>query len=313
MKPKVIIILGPTAVGKTKLSIDLAKKLNTEIVSADSMQIYKYMDIGTAKPTEEEMSGIKHYMIDEIDPVIEFSVAQYKELAQNYLDEIISQGKTPIVVGGTGLYINSLIYNIQFSESINDPEYRAQLLNLAASKGNEYLHSLLAEVDPESTQRLHSNDVKRIIRALEVYRVTGKTMTYHYSVSRLNPSKYDFILVGLSMDREVLYKRINKRVDIMLDQGLVEEVKALLEKGYTKNLTSMQGIGYKEIINYLEGNCSLDEAIETIKQESRRYAKRQFTWFRRIEEIKWFDVTGIDYEKFFKKVYEYIAQNLEIM
>lgn len=313
MKPKVIIILGPTAIGKTKLSIDLAIKLNTQIVSADSMQIYKYMNIGTAKPTEEEMSGIKHYMIDEINPTVEFSVAQYKELAQRYLDEIILKGKTPIVVGGTGLYINSLIYNIQFSESISDPDYRTQLLELAASRGNEYIHSLLAEIDPESAQRLHSNDVKRIIRALEVYRVTGKTMTYHYSISRLNPSKYDFILMGLSIDREVLYERINKRVDIMLKQGLIDEVKTLLEKGYSKKLTSMQGIGYKEIIEYLEGNCSLNDAVEIIKRESRRYAKRQFTWFRRIEEIKWFDVTDLNYEKNFKNVYEYIAQNMEIM
>ena len=313
MKPKVIVIVGPTAVGKTKLSIDLAKLFDTEIVSADSMQIYKYMDIGTAKPTMAEMSGIKHYMIDEVDPTVEFSVAQYKERAEKYLDEIIAKGKTPIVIGGTGLYINSLIYNIQFSESINDLDYRIQLMESANIKGNEWLHNLLVDVDPESAQRLHSNDVKRIIRALEVYKVTGETMTYHQSVSRLTPSKYDFIIIGLSMDRESLYERINKRVELMVLQGLIEEVTTLVEKGYSKNLTSMQGIGYKEIINYLEGNATLDDAIEIIKQESRRYAKRQFTWFRRVEGIRWFDITNIDYKNIFKTVHEYVAQNMEIM
>lgn len=312
-KPNVIIIVGPTAVGKTKISIELAKKLNTEIVSADSMQIYKYMNIGTAKPDTKEMDGIKHYLIDEIDPSQNFSVAQYKEYAEKYLDKIINENKTPIIVGGTGLYINSLIYNIHFSEIICDMEYRQELQKIANEKGNEYLHQMLNKVDSESSQRIHFNDIKRIIRALEVYKCTGKTITYHQSVSRLENSKYNFILIGLNMDRELLYERINKRVDIMIEQGLVDEVKELSNKGYTKDMISMQGIGYKEIIDYFNGNISLEKAIEIIKQESRRYAKRQLTWFRANKDIIWFDVDNENFEKNLKNIYECIAQKLEIM
>lgn len=312
-KPNVIVIVGPTAVGKTKLSIDLAKALDSEIISADSMQVYKYMNIGTAKPTIDEMDGIKHYLIDEIEPDINFSVAQYKELAEKYIELILSKQKIPIIIGGTGLYINSLLYNIHYSETICDQNYRNELMKIAKEKGNEYLHRMLNEVDPDSAQKLHYNDINRVVRALEVYKHTNYTISYHQSQSKLNPVRYNFIVIGLTMNREILYKRINTRVDIMLQQGLIEEVKSLLKKGYTKGMTSMQAIGYKEIINFLEGEYSLDTAVEIIKRESRRYAKRQFTWFRRNKEIEWFDIYNNNYKNFFKKVYEYVAQKMEIM
>lgn len=307
-KPSVVVIVGPTAVGKTKLSIDLAKRFNGEIISADSMQIYKYMNIGTAKPTLEEMDGTPHYLIDQIDPKEEFSVAQYKELAQKYIEDILNKGKLPIIVGGTGLYVNSLIYNISFSQTVSDKEYRNELQNIAHTKGNQYLYNMLKEVDEAWACKLHFNDTKRIIRALEVYKCTGKTMSYHNSISRLDTSPYNYIIIGLTTERKLLYDRINARVDLMLEKGLVDEVKSLIKNGYTRQMTSMQGIGYKEIIDYLEGKYSLEEAIDIIKRESRRYAKRQMTWFKRVEGLKWVDITNVTYSRILDDLVEYILE-----
>ena len=309
-KKNVIIIIGPTGVGKTKLSIEVAKEFDCEIISADSMQIYKYMNIGTAKVTDEEMVGIPHYLVDEIDPRETFSVADYKDTAIKYIDEIIRKGKTPLIVGGTGLYINSLLYNINYSEVIQDEEYREELMNISIEKGNEYLHRMLEKIDPESAKRLHFNDVRRVIRGLEVYKCTGNTISHYQSISREFKSDYDFIVIGLSMDRQILYKRINQRVDEMFLQGLIDEVKSLINMGYNKSMASMQGIGYKEIIDYINGIYSLDDTIEIIKRESRRYAKRQFTWFKRNLEIQWFDMTNVEYFIVKKNIKEYIANKM---
>ncbi|MEG2338226.1 MAG: tRNA (adenosine(37)-N6)-dimethylallyltransferase MiaA [Clostridium sp.] len=287
MKKNLVIIAGPTASGKTSLSIEIAKRINGEIISADSMQVYKYMDIGTAKILEEEMDGIKHYMIDEVTPDVEFSVALFRERAGNYIDDIISRGKTPIVVGGTGLYINSLTYALDFSGREEDAEYRKQLEAIAEEKGNEYLHSMLKDVDEESYNRLYPNDIKRVIRALEVYKIKGKTISEIQKESKERDIDYNLSYFALNMDREKLYDRINQRVDIMFNKGLVEEVQKLLNMGYTEDMISMQAIGYKEVIDYLNGKMSLNEVIDYIKQSSRRYAKRQLTWFRKDKRIKW--------------------------
>ncbi len=287
---RVIVIVGPTASGKTNLSIELAKRMNGEIISADSMQIYKYMDIGTAKPTEEEMQGITHYLIDEVLPSEDFNVVRFKEFAERYIDNILEKGKQPIVAGGTGLYISSLINNISFSESESDWELRETLKKEAEELGSEYLHKKLQEVDPASALSIHPNNVKRVIRALEVYYQTQKPISYHNEISRSIPPRYQFVLVGLNMDRQVLYERINKRVDIMIQNGLVDEVKRLVDLGYADSIISMQGIGYKEILEFLRNNITQEQAIENIKQGTRRYAKRQITWFKRINGIRWFNI-----------------------
>ncbi len=286
----VIVILGPTASGKTKLSIELAKDIHGEIVSADSMQVYKYMDVGTAKPDEEEKQGIKHYLIDEITPDREFSVAGFQQLAIKYIDDIINRGKVPIVSGGTGLYIDSLIYNIGFGDTICDWELREKLKNEALEKGNEYLHNKLKEIDPEAAEKIHMNNVKRVIRAIEVYTYTQKPISMHQEESRKNPSKYSFMIFGLRMDREKLYERINQRVDLMMEKGLVQEVKKLIEMGYDKSIIAMQGIGYKEILSYLRGEITLDEAVYVLKRDTRHYAKRQLTWFNRMKDVSWIDI-----------------------
>lgn len=286
----VVVLIGPTASGKTKLSIELAKQINGEIVSADSMQLYKLMDIGTAKPDAEEMSGIKHYLINEVYPDEEFSVARYQELAKKYINEIFNKGKTPIIVGGTGLYINSLIYNINFSETISDWDLRNRLKKEADEKGNEYLHQKLKEIDPEAAQKIHTNDIKRIIRAIEVYTHTNKPISHHQAISRSVPPEFDFLIFGLKMDREKLYERINKRIDIMLERGLINEVNNLVKLGYDKNSVAMQGLGYKEILAYLNGEISFEEAVYILKRDTRHYAKRQITWFKRLEGVKWIDL-----------------------
>lgn len=307
---RVIVIVGPTASGKTALSISLAKEMNGEIVSADSMQVYKYMDIGTAKPDLEEMSGIKHYLIDEVNPDEEFSVARFKELATKYIDEILDKGKQPIVVGGTGLYINSLLYNIDFSETVSDWELREELKKEALEMGNEYLHDKLKSVDPIAAEKIHKNDLKRIIRALEVYEYSKKTITEHQEVSRQIPSKYEFYAYGLKMDRERLYNRINQRVDIMFERGLIEEVKGLVSMGYDKHSVAMQALGYKELLLYLRDEISLDDAKEIIKMGSRRYAKRQITWFKKTEGVKWIDLDlELDINKIAKNIKNDIATN----
>lgn len=288
MEP-VVVIAGPTASGKTSLSVELAKRINGSIVSADSMQIYKYMDIGTAKPTEQEMSGIRHYMMDEVEPDENYSVARYKERALECISAVIKDGRRPIVTGGTGLYINSLIYNINFSETICDESLRESLKTEAEQHGSRHLYEKLLEIDPEAASRIHENDTKRIIRAIEVYTHTRKTISEHIRTSRIEPPHYKYIVFGLKWDREILYRRINERVDKMIREGLVDETRRLVEMGFDRG-TAMQAIGYKEILPFLKGECSLDEAVETLKRNTRRYAKRQMTWFRRIREITWLDM-----------------------
>jgi len=305
----VIVIIGPTASGKTKISIELAKRINGEIISADSMQIYKYMDIGTAKASAEEMDGIKHYLIDEVYPDEEFSVARFKELAQKYIDEILKKGKIPIVVGGTGLYIDSLIYNINFSETVCDWSFREQLKKEAEEKGNEYLHNMLREVDPKAAEKIHPNNVKRVIRALEVHKFSGVTISQQQEESRKEPPKYNFIIFGLRMNRDTLYERINRRVDKMLEMGLVDEVRHLVELGYDKSTIAMQGLGYKEILAYLRGEITLDEAIYILKRDTRHYAKRQITWFKRIEGVNWIDIDTLSTDEAIKNM-QSILQNM---
>lgn len=284
---KVIVICGPTASGKTSLSIELAKQINGEIISADSMQIYDEMQIGTAKPDEEEMQGIKHYLIGNIKPTTRYSVSEYKIDAINAIEEILQKEKTPIVVGGTGLYVNSLIYGIDYPEVETDLEYRAELERIVEEKGLEYLYNKAVQIDPEAMQNISKNDQKRILRVLEIYKETGKTKTQLEIESRKNGIPYDYKVFALNMPREILYDRINQRVDIMIQKGLVEEVKKLYNKYGEKLTTAMQGIGYKEVVEYLKGNLTKEEMIEKIKMETRRYAKRQLTWFRKIENIVW--------------------------
>ncbi len=286
-KPKVIVICGPTASGKTSLSISLAKKINGEIVSCDSMQIYKEMDIGSAKPTVEEMQEIKHYLVDFVSPEKRYSVSEYKEDASKAIEEIINKGKTPIIVGGTGLYLNSLIYNIQYNEMEVDLNYRRELEKEAEEYGLEVLYNRAKEIDPEAMEKVSANDKKRITRVLEIYNATGRNKTELEKKSRKEVS-YNYLIFGINMERSILYDRINKRVDIMLEQGLIEEVKNLINK-YSNMPTAMQGLGYKEVKEFLDGNISKEEMIEKIKMETRRYAKRQITWFKRIENIIWLD------------------------
>ena len=290
-KQKVIVICGPTASGKTKLSIEIAKKINGEIVSADSMQIYKDMTIGTAKPTPEEMQGIKHYLIDFVSPNQRYSVADYNKDALKAIDEIIKKGKTPIVVGGTGLYVNSLIYGIEYSDIEVDLEYREKLEEIAKLEGIEKLYDMAKEIDPEAIKNISKNDQKRICRILEIYHATGKNKTEQEKESRKNGPKYQYLLYGITMDREKLYDRINKRVDIMINDGLIEEVQNVVKK-YDEFPTAMQGLGYKEVVEYLNGITTKEEMIEKIKMETRRYAKRQLTWFKKCENIKW--INGLD-------------------
>lgn len=285
-KPKVIVICGPTASGKTALSIELAKKINGEIVSADSMQIYKDMNIGSAKVTNEEMQGIKHYMIDCVSPDERFSVADYKTNAKNAIEEIIKKGKTPIVVGGTGLYIDALIYEIEYKDIKIDENYRKELQKIEKNQGLEVLYKKALEIDPKAMEKISQNDSKRIMRVLEIYKATGKNKTEQEAESRLKEIPYDYKVFALTMDRDKLYERINKRVDIMIENGLIDEVKNLLEK-YSEFPTAMQGLGYKEVRDYLQEKITKDEMIEKIKQESRRYAKRQLTWFRKNKQTIW--------------------------
>ena len=288
-KQKVIVICGPTASGKTALSIELAKKINGEIVSCDSMQIYKEMDIGTAKPTLEEMQGIKHYMIGIISPNERYSVADYKKDAQKAIREILNKGKVPIVVGGTGLYIDSLIYEIEYQDIEFDKEYREHLEKEVKEKGLEELYNVAKEIDPEAIEKISKNDKKRILRILEIYHATGENKTEQERKSRQKEVEYDYKVYALNMDREKLYDRINKRVDKMIEEGLIQEVEKIYKK-YNDFPTAMQGLGYKEVVEYLEGKLTKEEMIEKIKQETRRYAKRQLTWFRKNKQTIWLDV-----------------------
>lgn len=285
-KPKVIVLCGPTASGKTSLSIELAKRINGEIISCDSMQIYKDMDIGTAKPTEQEKQGIKHYLLDFLSPEVRYSVADYKKDAEKAIEEILKKRKVPIIVGGTGLYINSLIYNIEYKDSKIDIDYRNKLEKMVVEKGLENLYEMAQKIDPEAMKNISHNDKKRIMRVLEIYNETGKTKTELEMESRKNEPKYNYIVFALDMDRDKLYERINKRVDIMLKNGLIHEVEKLINT-YKIMPTAMQGLGYKEVVEFLKGNCTEEEMVEKIKMETRRYAKRQLTWFRKNKETIW--------------------------
>lgn len=288
-KPKILCVVGPTASGKTDYAVELALKCGGEVVSCDSMQIYKHMDIGTAKPTADEMKGVKHHMIDIIEPNESFSVARFSEMARECIDDILLRGKTPVLCGGTGLYFDSTINNINFIQMDTDEEYRKDLESAAKEFGNEYVYKILKRVDEESAESIHPNNLKRVIRALEIYKTTGKKKS-ELDKEQLSVPLYDPEITGLMRDREVLYDRINKRVDIMMEKGLIDEVSALIKMGIDANSTSMQAIGYKEIIEYLDGKTSLSEAVDKIKRESRRYAKRQLTWFKRNEKIHWINI-----------------------
>ncbi len=304
-KKPLIILTGPTASGKTELSVRLADRIGGEIISADSIQVYKHMDIGSAKVTKEEMQGIKHYLIDEFEPDEEFNIYIFKERAKKYVNEIHNKGKIPIVAGGTGFYIQSLIYDIDFDEEENDKSYRIELESIAEEKGNEYLHNMLKLVDEKAAADIHQNNVKRVIRALEYHKMTGKKISEHNEEQREKESPYNFKYYVLNMDRDILYDRINRRIDIMLENGLVDEVKKLIDMGYNRNLVSMQGLGYKEIASYLDGEISLDEAIYILKRDTRHFAKRQLTWFRRERNVEFINYEDFNMDK--DKMLEYMA------
>ena len=312
MKKPLIILTGPTAVGKTKASIGLAKALNGEIISADSMQVYKYMDIGSAKIRPEEMDGIKHYLIDELEPDEEFHVVRFQQMAKAAMEEIYAKGKVPIVVGGTGFYIQALLYDIYFTENEEDTAYRMELEQIAKENGPEKLHEMLREVDPESADAIHANNVKRVIRALEFYKLTGQKISEHNEKERAKESPYEFCYFVLNDDRKLLYDRIDLRIDKMMEEGLLEEVSSLKNKGYTKDMVSMQGLGYKEILDYLNGECSLEEAIYILKRDTRHFAKRQLTWFRRERDVIWVDKNNYDHdeEKILEVMLSYVRERI---
>lgn len=292
-----IILTGPTAVGKSALSVELAKRINGAVISADSMQVYQHMDIGSAKITPEEMQGIDHYMIDELQPEEEFHVVRFVEMAKQYLEKIYAQGKIPIVAGGTGFYIQALLYDIDFTEQECDASYRAQLEQLADEHGAAYLHEMLREVDPESAETIHANNTKRVIRALEFYHLSGEKISEHNQRERQKTSPYRFAYFVLNDERAHLYQRIDARVDLMIEQGLVGEVQQLKAMGCHKNMVSMQGLGYKEILDYLDGKTTLEEAVYIIKRETRHFAKRQITWFKRERDVIWFDKQNYHYRE----------------
>jgi tRNA dimethylallyltransferase len=303
---RLISIIGPTAVGKTQLSIDLAKILNTEIISGDSMLVYRGMDIGTAKPTLAERAGVPHHLMDILEPCEEFSVTSFIELASKEITEINRKNKIPILAGGTGLYIKALLEGYQFNTTPGDNRYRSELEQLATLRGNQYLHHLLQQVDPQTASRLHPNDQRRIIRALEVYHLGGENISQSKTASE--SIKYDHLVIGLTMNRQRLYERINHRVDVMMANGLVEEVTRLLHSGIPENCQAMKGIGYKEIVAYIKKEVSLQTAIENIKQSTRHFAKRQITWYKKMDYIHWFDVDSIeDYEVLLGIIYKKIA------
>lgn len=292
---KVIIIVGPTAVGKTNLSIKLAEKLESEIISGDSMQVYKGMDIGTGKVTEEEMDQIPHHMLDILTPDRPFSVADYQKYVQNKISELNQRSIIPLIVGGSGLYIQAVLYDYIFSEQKRDETRTNQLEARMETEGNLALYEELQKVDPEQAEKIHPNNKRRVIRALEVYQATEKTLSERQS-EQSKTSKYDYYIIGLKMDREALYEKINKRVDSMIKNGLIEEVQHLYAQGY-EHTQAMKAIGYKELIPYIKGEADLDSAVELLKRNSRRYAKRQYTWFKNQMNIHWYDITETKYDK----------------
>ncbi len=297
MKRPLIILTVPTAVGKTAVSIQLAKALDGEIISADSMQVYRYMDVGTAKIRQEEMDGVPHHLVDEITPDTPFHVYEFKKRAEQCMEKIYERGKLPIVVGGTGFYIQALLYDIDFCEEESDHAYRRELEETAEQMGHEYLHQMLQKVDAASAEAIHPNNVKRVIRALEYYHETGSPISLHNKEQRKKESPYQFLYLVLSMERKKLYERIHERVRKMMEQGLWEEVRGLTERGYTRDLTSMQAIGYKEFFPYLDGHGSLSDVEEQIKKDTRHFAKRQMTWFRRERDVVFVEKDKFDTEK----------------
>ena len=295
-KKPLIILTGPTAVGKTALSVKLAKAINGSIISADSMQVYRGMDIGSAKVTNEEMSGVKHYLIDVLEPDEEFHVVRFQQMAKEAMAEIYQEGKIPILTGGTGFYIQSVLYDIDFTSQQEDTAYRERLEQLAKEQGNEVLHAMLQEVDPVSAEKIHANNVKRVIRALEFYEKTGTPISEHNEKEAAKESPYAFCYFVLNDDRQRLYDRIELRIDQMLEQGLVDEVRKLREKGYHKEMVSMQGLGYKEILAWLDGEISYEEAVYILKRDTRHFAKRQLTWFRREKDVIWVEKDKFNYD-----------------
>lgn len=289
MKKPLIVLTGPTAVGKTSLSISLAKAVNGEIISADSMQVYKGMDIGSAKIRKEEMQGVTHYLVDILEPEEEFHIVKFQELAKAALEEIYAKGKIPILVGGTGFYIQAVTRDIDFTQAEQETSYREELEQLAKEKGAEYLHEKLREVDPKSAENIHANNVKRVIRALEFYHQNGTPISEHNEEQKQQTSPYNLAYFVLTAPREILYERIDRRVDQMMEEGLLKEVKSLRERGCHRGMVSMQGLGYKEILAYLEGEYPLEEAVRILKRDTRHFAKRQLTWFRREQDVIWVD------------------------
>lgn len=286
-KKPLIIITGPTAVGKTDISIRIAKKLDGEIISADSMQVYRHMDIGTAKIRPEEMQGVRHHLIDCLAPYEEFNIYLFKEMADRAVEDILSRGKMPIIVGGTGFYIQSVLKNVDFSEEEKDTDYREKLRRIADEQGAEILHDMLSKVDPAAADKIHANNVKRVIRALEYYEQTGMKISEHNEAESEKESPFDYLYFVMNNDREVLYERIERRIDKMMEDGLVDEVKRLRQMGCTKDMVSMKGLGYKEIFAYLDGEISLEEAVYILKRGTRHFAKRQLTWFKREKDVIW--------------------------
>lgn len=297
MKKPLIVLTGPTASGKTSLAVALAKKIGGEIISGDSMQVYKHMDIGTAKVTEDEKEGIPHYMINELDPDEECSVAFFQQKVKQYMNKIYEKGNIPIIVGGTGFYIRAITHNIEFQETTKDTSIRDSLMKLAHAEGPDALYDQLRQVDPLSANNIHKNNIQRVVRALEYYQQTGEPISTHNEKEKTRQTPYNLVFFALNMDRELLYSRINERVDLMIEKGLVDEVKSLLNQGYSKNLPSMKGIGYKEFYPYLENKEDLCSCISTLKQNTRHYAKRQLTWLRHQVEPVWIDVDQHGFDK----------------
>lgn len=309
LKKPLIVLTGPTAVGKTKLSIALAKAVDGEIISADSMQVYKYMDIGSAKITKEEMEGVPHHLIDVLDPGEDFHVVRFQEMAKQAMEEIYAKGKIPILAGGTGFYIQAVVKDIDFSENTEKSPVREALEKLAEEKGSEFLHERLREIDPPSADKIHANNVKRVIRALEYYQMTGERISDHNGREAEKESPYNTAYFVLNDVRERLYARIDSRVDEMLKQGLLEEVQKLADMGYTKDMVSMQGLGYKEILSYLDHTCTLEEAVYILKRDTRHFAKRQLTWFKREKDVIWVNKNEFAYKD--KETLDYILKNCE--
>lgn len=306
MKKPLIILTGPTAAGKTKLSIALAKALNGEIISADSMQVYRYMDIGSAKIKSEEMDGVPHHLVDVLEPMDDFNVVMFQKYAKEAMEKVYARGKVPILVGGTGFYIQSVLYDIDFTENDENTELRRELETLAQEKGAQYLHDLLKECDPKAAEEIHANNIKRVIRAIEYNRQTGGKISEHNETERQKESPYASCYFVLTDERAHLYQNIDKRVDIMLEEGLVDEVKHLLEMGCKRETTAMQGLGYKEIIAYLLGEITLEEAVYLIKRDTRHFAKRQLTWFRRERDVIWVEKDKFAYDD--KKMLQYMIE-----